>query len=545
MELFGIIVAVSSLFGAVAYLVKGKEEKPIDVYKDYQLFLEAAAIYREKNGDYAKDLKKMIPFIEHAEQLNFKRYSLSLDGKFLVVNQLKETESKAIINEIGGESYINGSYAYLTLMRFNDVSKVKPVARFSMHPNSDYSTTTLITYSLEGCIAEDDEIAEVKWENKQAIFREPGIYSIRLKIRDKNNNWSDVFEKEIKVVEEWGIRSIAAYDDSFFLIYNNGKVLSRGKNEFGQLGVATLNPYNELKYNSLHDSVAEIACGEGFNVFRFHDGSVGTAGNNRRGELATGDKSSQKTIKLIWGLDNIVQVAAGKNFAAALDAEGYVFAWGDNTDNQLMRDDMLDAVLPVKISGLEGIKQIALGANFGLALRHDGMVMGWGDNSSGQLGLGHKYPILEPTETLYEDVINVFAGDKFSEAITETGNVFGAGNNAYGQLGFRGKSEIHTPTRIPIGEVMDLCVRESLTVATLNNGVLVVWGNFSGPGSKPIFDPTQLVDIEKPIHMTNNGKKCFIIDEEYNFYIVSDMMGKYAKKKVFENFRDFTNSIEE
>jgi len=125
------------------------------------------------------------------------------------------------------------------------------------------------------------------------------------------------------------------------------------------------------------------------------------------------------------------------------------------------------------------------------------------------------------------------------------GNVFGAGNNAYGQLGFKGKSEIHTPTRIPIGEVQSLCVRESLTVATLNNGVIVVWGNFSGPGSRPIFDPVQLNDIEKPIHMANNGKKCFIIDEDYDFFIVSDMLGKYDKKKVYENFHEFKETDED
>lgn len=539
MELFGILFAVSSLVGAVAFLVKGKDEKEIDVYSDYQLIMEAAAVYRENHGDYAKDIKKLMPLIEHAEQMNFKRYSLSLDGKFLVVSQLGAEESQGLINEIGGNSYINGNYTYLTLLRLNDVSKIKPVAFFTMHPSSGFTTTTPISYDHKDCVVEDGEIAEVKWENRQVLFKEPGFYTIRLKVKDKNGNWSDFCEKEIRVVEEKGISSISAYDGSYFVVYNCGKVLCRGKNESGQLGIGSLNPYTEMRYNSLHDGVAEIACGEGFNIFLFHDGSVGASGNNRHGELGTGDKTSQKNIKLIWGLENIVQISAGKNFAAALDSEGYVFAWGDNSFNQLMRDDMADAMLPVKIQGLEGIKQIVCGANFGLALRHDGVVMGWGDNSYGQLGVGHKSPILYPIETLYENVKHVFAGDKFTEVITNEGYVLGAGSNSFGQLGFKGKTEVHTPTRVPIAEVVSLAVKESVTMATLNNGVIVVWGNFNGPGSRPIFDPTQLIGIENPIMVANNGKKCYVLTPQYDLFIITDLLGKYEKKKYFENIHDF------
>ena len=540
MTLLGIVVTIGTLIGAVTLYLKDKEDKPIDVYKDYEVYLDAMTEYKETNGDYAKDITKLMPFIKVPFEINTKRYALSLDGKFLTVSNLSLEASQNIINEVGGESYINGTYTYLTLRRFNDLSKVKPIAHFSMKPESKHTTTTFITYDISGCVAEDNEILEKKWENKFATFKDPGIYAIRLKIRDKNNNWSDVFEREIRVVEEKGIKALEAYDGSFFMIYNNGKTLSRGKNEFGQLGIGNLTNVTDLKYNSMYDSVLEVACGEGFNIFRFHDGSVGTAGTNRLGELALGDRNAQKIITSVWGLENIKQVAAGKKFGAALDYEGRVYVWGDNTDHQLMRDDIQDSLMPIKLDKLEGVKQIACGSNFGLALKYDGTVAVWGDNSCGQLALGYKGSINEPTVSLYTNVKSVHAGDKFSLVVTETGKVFGCGFNAYGQLGVKGKSEIYFPTEIlGLKDVETLRVRESLTLCLVKSGKTLIWGNFNGPSAKPIFEPLELVGVNFAKAYANNGKKCFVIDSSNEFYVITDTSGKYEKKKMYDNFNDF------
>ena len=188
MNFLGVVVTIGSLIGAVAYFLKDKEEIPIDVYKDYEVFLNAMTDYKNEHSDYAKDIRKLLPFIENPDHLNLKRYGLSLDGKFLTVSHLDEAEAQQIINEIGGDSYINGVYTYLTLRRMNDLSKIKPIAHFSMKPDNKFSTTTYITYDTNNCVAEDGEIMERKWENKFATFKDPGMYTIRLKIRDKHNN---------------------------------------------------------------------------------------------------------------------------------------------------------------------------------------------------------------------------------------------------------------------------------------------------------------------------------------------------------------------
>lgn len=540
MNFLGFVVTIGSLIGAVALFMKEKHDKPIDVYKDYEAILIAAGEYKEGNGEYAKDIQKLLPFVPNSSEINIKRYGLSLDGKFLTVRHLEESEANRIINEIGGDSYINGIYTYLTLLRRNDLSKVKPIAHFTMKPESKFTTTTFITYDTNGCVAEDNEVLEKKWENKFATFKEPGMYTIRLKIRDKHNNWSDFFEKEIKVIEEKGIKAFSAYDGSFFMLYNNGKVLSRGKNEYGQLGIGSLNPYAELKYNSMHDSVLEVACGEGFNLFRFHDGSIGSSGTNRNGELATGDKNAQKTITSVWGLHNIKQISAGKKFGAALDYEGNVYVWGDNSEGQLMRDDIPDLATPYKLEKIDGVKQIACGANFGLALKYDGTVMVWGDNSSGQLAVGYKGSINEPSVALYSNVKSVHAGDKFSLVVTESGKVFGCGNNAFGQLGSKGKSEVFFPSEIMrVKEVDYLDVKESLSLCILKTGKALVWGNFNSPGMKPMYDPVEIPGVSYVKASANNGKKCFLLDINNDLHIVTDLNGRYDKKKMYENFNEF------
>ncbi len=537
----GIVIGIIALAILASFSLFRKREKPQeDVYETYRTFLEVATAYREANGHYAKEMAELVALEPSIKAVALKRYGLSLDGKFLIVKHLDEEEATKLINEIGGDSYINGQMAYLTLVRKNDPSTVVPVAHFSIRPEGKLTTTTSIDYDTSGCVAEDGEIVEKKWENKKPVFSEAGTYTLSLKIKDKNGNWSDAFTREVKVVEETGIRGVEIFDGSHFLLYNCGKVLSFGKNEFGQLGIGSLNAVADWEHSALHDGVLEVACGEGFNLFRLYDGTVYGAGNNRHGELASGDKNPQKALSAVWGLENIKQIAAGKSFAAALDRLGNVFVWGDNSDDQLMEHDLTDASAPVKLKGVDGVKEIACGSNFGLALKYDGTVVGWGDNSFGQLGVGYKGTIQEPVVTLFQNVAHVYAGDRFSLVVTENGCVYGAGNNAYAQLGLKAKNEVFFPEEIPkLKEIQALNVKDSLVLAVSKTGKASVWGNFNTPAQKPIYEAQELSGISYIKAFTNNGKKLYLIDGADIMHVVSDLSGKHEQVKVYSNYYDF------
>ncbi len=543
MNIFGVILAIGSVLGTVIYYMsESKEHIEIDPYHDYEKILDAAMAYKEDKEEYAKDFSKLSPYITKKEIVASKRYGLSLDGKFLTISNLSEEEATNLINEIGGESYINGKFTYLTLMRKNELSKIKPIAHFNIRPDSKINTTSVLHYDTSGCIAEDNEIIEKKWENKISTFKEPGTYTIRLKIKDKNGNWSDSFERDIRVSEITGIKSIECYDSTMFVIYKNGKVLSKGKNQFGELGIGSLTTIPELKYNNIHDGVSQIACGENFTIFKMVDGTLCAAGSNRYGELASGDKNASRTLNVIWGLENVKQVAAGKHFAAALDLNGDVYVWGDNSENQLMKDDLQESSMPLKLEGVEGIKSIALGSNFGFAVKFDGTVIGWGDNTHGQLGLGFKGRISEPTMTLYKNVAFMTAGEKFSIAVSESGRVYGTGNNAYGQLGTKGKTEIYFPAEVlKVKDIATAYAKESMVVAINEIGKAFIWGNFNSPGTKPIYEPEEIVGVSYVSSASNTGKKCYLLDGNSTLNIISDLSGKNELKQLYQSFHEFYN----
>ena len=163
MNIFGVILAIGSVVGTVIYYMsESKERIEIDPYHDYEKILDAAMAYKEDKEEYAKDFSKLSPYISKKEIVASKRYGLSLDGKFLTISNLNEEEATNLINEIGGESYINGKFTYLTLMRKNELSKIKPIAHFNIKPDSKINTTSVLQYDTSGCIAEDNEIVEKK-----------------------------------------------------------------------------------------------------------------------------------------------------------------------------------------------------------------------------------------------------------------------------------------------------------------------------------------------------------------------------------------------
>lgn len=307
MNIIGIVITASSIIATAAYFYNDNKQKnqKIYPYDDYPIIMEAANDYKIEKGEYCKVFKELAPYMEDFDKMPQKRYDLSLDGKFLTISGLSPEEGKKIINEIGGASHINGEIVYLTLMRKNDLSEVQPIAHFKMIPDRDITTTSAIKYDTSDCVAEDGEILEKKWENKQITFKEPGMYDIKLSIKDKNGNWSDPYVKEIKVTEETGIKDIDACSDSLFVLYRNGKVISKGENAYGELGLGNVNPVYDLTYHSMHDCVRQVVCGEHFCLYLLNDGSVFAAGQNQDGQLGTGDNEAHRTLNKVWGLENI------------------------------------------------------------------------------------------------------------------------------------------------------------------------------------------------------------------------------------------------
>lgn len=526
----GIFFVLSVAAGVTAALVHSKKKK-VDVELYLRKFRRAARDYRNVHGDVARDIDKLQEYLDDDVEKN-DRLSLSLDGLFLKVEGVSETEAEELIQVAGGESFFQ-LVPYLALFE-PDVPM--PVARFTYSP-SEVMTTTPVNYDTSDCNAHGLEITEYKWKNNQRYFKEAGTYDVTLSIKDSEGNWSDSYEQTIVVNEAKGIKKMIAYEDALYLLFNNGKCFAKGKNSFGEFGNGSLSPLKSLSLVGSLEALVDVACGDGFNIYHFADHTIGSSGINKIGQLGLGDTQQRKSIGSIWGLEHILQIDTGRSFSAALLASGEVYLWGDNSEHQLSRNDLFEMRSPLLMEELQNIKQIALGPNFGLALSHNGVVFGWGNNAHGQLGTGDKNEVVHPVETLYKNAVSVHCGDRFSMVITKDGTVEGSGYNNYNQLGSGKPSVVMTPSLIAgADQVETLYVQQSLTAGVKTDGTLIMWGNSGSISEKAISNPTVVDGIEQVAFVANNGRKLFVITEDERLYNVNNPYGPHGYSEISFDF---------
>lgn len=469
----GIVLASKNMKGA---------EDDIDVIRDYSLFKTALLNYRKQKKGKLNDIEELRDYVDESDSIPWDRYGITFDEKFLIVRNAKHLDHQNIIKRVGGSSYYLQGKLYLSFLSLTKISSVEAVAKFNIVPPDNIYTTTSLEYDVSGCICEDNEVAEYKWENNEPRFDTAGTHIVRLKIKDKNGNWSPWTEKEISVSEKVGIKSVVAGFDSVYTIHNNGKVDIMGNNEYGQLGSGTLDPLKVRTMAVNYSNVDHISAGEYHIIMKTYDGKVMSLGRNNYGQLGVGNRSDSKIPKEIWGLESIKMVSAGRSFSGALSTSGRVYTWGDNEDLQLGNEKNPYREIPKVIDDVENIKQISFGYNHCLALTFDGRVIGWGGNNFGQLGVGFKGKTLEPTITEFTNAKYVCAGKFTSFVVTESGRVMVAGINNKSQLGIVGEKEVLFPV-----EILEIKGIEYMTASNGGNFVMAVdeigsiytWGQYS------------------------------------------------------------------
>ena len=76
----------------------------------------------------------------------------------------------------------------------------KPIAVITLTPENNLTTSTNIIWSYSNSIISgNSSIADAQWEGKQDTYGAEGFYTVRLKVKDSNEIWSDWAEKTIKI----------------------------------------------------------------------------------------------------------------------------------------------------------------------------------------------------------------------------------------------------------------------------------------------------------------------------------------------------------
>ena len=236
------------------------------------------------------------------------------------------------------------------------------------------------------------------------------------------------------------VAASAGYDHTL-LLRSDGRVLSFGCNNYGQLGRpgGSPPPMSPLAVvPGLAPNIVAVAAGDGYSLALDANGDVWSWGRASPADRS-GNGHSPTPVRLA-GLSNVIAIAAANEHALALRSDGAVLAWGSNRNGKLGDGSELNRVLPTPTLLTSQITAIAAGGDSSLALRADGSVLSWGINETGQLGSGSASPGFRPTPapvSVLSDVVAISCGFGLghSLALRRDGSVWAWGYNDAGQLG--------------------------------------------------------------------------------------------------------------
>lgn len=120
-------------------------------------------------------------------------------GKYLVLS----TKGRAL--PVIGEAY-KGEKHHPEAGDSNSNNTVTPIINQSpvlqsivVSPEHNLTTSTDISWSYTYSDSENDEIIAEEWEGKETKYTTSGVHTVRLRIKDSLNNWSEWAEKEITI----------------------------------------------------------------------------------------------------------------------------------------------------------------------------------------------------------------------------------------------------------------------------------------------------------------------------------------------------------
>lgn len=484
---------------ATMYMLLHQREPERDIFLDFKRIKRALGEFHKANASKCEDIKFLKKFLS-ADALGLLQHYVLVEGEryLLPVKPVQKDLALDLIEKVGGQSYYEESEKklYLALLQFK-VSEFDPFAVITYFPKDNITTTTKIEWRCDESKVEGREILEAEWQNCKERYEEAGLQTVRLRVKDRNGNWSDWTEVQILVAEEKGVKAIASGANHLFKIHLSGKLDVYGKNKFGQLGDGTFTDSDYLKRLLSFENVAQISCGDSHSLFKHYDGTASACGNNDFGQLGNGTRNHNKTPQKIWGLEQVRQLVAGSDFSLALLASGGVMSWGNNEFGQLGEDKIPYREMPKRIKDISRVKQLSASSTHVLACLHDGTVMAWGDNSQGQLGVGFKGKQHDPILANVAGVFYVAAGKNFSIAVMDNGRVKAFGQNNVGQLGIASESLVLFPKEIPeLKNIVKAVAYDSFTVAMSDIGEVFTWGRYSSKEGEVYYKPTKIQGIK-------------------------------------------------
>jgi alpha-tubulin suppressor-like RCC1 family protein len=152
--------------------------------------------------------------------------------------------------------------------------------------------------------------------------------------------------------------------------------------------------------------VRSLAAGGGHSMALLDDGRLITWGFNDRGQLGDGTMTHRHAPNPQEALTGVTAVAGAYHHTVAVRSDGSVWTWGLNDLGQIGDGSTTHRTRPVRVAGLPTVTTVAAkgggsdqapgGSGHSYAVAEDGGVWSWGCNNHGELGDGGDTARLEP-----------------------------------------------------------------------------------------------------------------------------------------------------
>lgn len=311
-----------------------------------------------------------------------------------------------------------------------------------------------------------------------------------------------------------------------------GGVKCWGKNDFGQLGIASTanvgdKPYQmgvSLKavvFGYSNISVSDISSGNEHFCALMQNGDIKCWGYNAYGQIGMGDTVNRGDIQDISSVPPIdfgvtllkpQLVTSGANHNCTVFDNNAVKCWGRNNYGQLglgdtnnrgdIANEMGTFLNYVDLGTIDTIKTIRSNGDHTCVLTSTSKVKCWGRNDFGQLGLGdnnhrgdaanemgNNLPFLDFGNLTGITIIDITVGSNHTCALFSNGKAKCWGSNTYGQLGLgdilpRGTSPSQTPANLPYIDLGSFSTKTLIsgfnqTCAINASGDIKCWGRNS------------------------------------------------------------------
>jgi alpha-tubulin suppressor-like RCC1 family protein len=236
-------------------------------------------------------------------------------------------------------------------------------------------------------------------EHTLVVLRDGRLVSFGYNYRGQLGHGNTASEAVPKLVRGLENRSVCNVSCSYYhtvISCEDGAVFSFGRNDFGQLGHGDT---TDRKVPRLIESLrgqrtTGLACGQYHTCVSTLDGRVLSCGKNDYGQLGVDSSENHRIMVPVYGLvDNeiISEVRCGYYHTIALAKGGHVFGFGRNDYGQLGLGHVTPRVYgPNIVDQLEGkgIVRVAAGCYHSIVVGANGMLYVFGRNNHGQLGTG-------------------------------------------------------------------------------------------------------------------------------------------------------------